>query len=67
MAFKDEEQAKAYWAENISLLFKLLAVWFVVSFGFGILLVDVLNEVRFLGLNLASGSPSKARFTPLLL
>ncbi|MGO3424325.1 MAG: sodium/substrate symporter small subunit, partial [Pseudoalteromonas distincta] len=49
MAFKDEEQAKAYWAENISLLFKLLAVWFVVSFGFGILLVDVLNEVRFFG------------------
>ena len=43
MAFKDEEQAKAYWAENISLLFKLLAVWFVVSFGFGILLVDVLK------------------------
>lgn len=52
MAFKDEEQAKAYWAENISLLFKLLAVWFVVSFGFGILLVDVLNEVRFFGFKL---------------
>ncbi|MBQ4832176.1 DUF4212 domain-containing protein [Pseudoalteromonas sp. MMG010] len=52
MAFKDEEQAKAYWAENISLLFKLLTVWFVVSFGFGILLVDVLNEVRFLGFKL---------------
>ncbi|MFT6786807.1 MAG: putative solute:sodium symporter small subunit [Pseudoalteromonas rhizosphaerae] len=52
MAFKDEEQAKAYWAENISLLFKLLAVWFVVSFGFGIILVDVLNEVRFFGFKL---------------
>ena len=52
MAFKDEEQAKAYWAENISLLFKLLAVWFIVSFGFGILLVDVLNEVRFFGFKL---------------
>jgi len=52
MAFKDEEQAKAYWAENISLLFKLLAVWFVVSFVFGILLVDVLNEVRFFGFKL---------------
>ena len=31
MAFKDEEQAKAYWAENISLLFKLLAVWFTLE------------------------------------
>jgi putative solute:sodium symporter small subunit len=49
MAFKDEEQAKAYWSENLSIMFKLLTIWFVVSCGFGILLVDVLNEIRFFG------------------
>jgi putative solute:sodium symporter small subunit len=26
-------------------MIKLLVVWFVVSFGFGILLVDVLNQI----------------------
>ncbi|ESP92760.1 MULTISPECIES: DUF4212 domain-containing protein [Pseudoalteromonas] len=52
MAFKSEEQAKAYWSENLALMFKLLAVWFVVSFGCGILFVDVLNEVRFFGFKL---------------
>lgn len=47
MAFKDNDQAKAYWSENLSLVIKLLAVWFVVSFGCGILFVDALNEIRF--------------------
>jgi len=45
MAFKSEEDAKAYWKENLSLVVKLFIVWFVVSFGFGILLVDVLNKI----------------------
>lgn len=52
MAFKNEEDAKAYWSENLSLVFKLLGIWFLVSFGFGILLVDVLNEIRFFGFKL---------------
>jgi len=52
MAFKNEEQAKAYWAENISLLFKLLAVWFVVSFGFGIVFVEELNQFNIFGFKL---------------
>jgi putative solute:sodium symporter small subunit len=52
MAFKNDKEAKAYWSENLALMFKLLAVWFVVSFGFGILLVDVLNEVSFFGFKL---------------
>ena len=29
MAFKGEKQAKAYWAENLALLLKLLAIWIV--------------------------------------
>jgi putative solute:sodium symporter small subunit len=44
MAFKTEDDAKAYWKENLNLMFKLLLVWFAVSFGAGILLVDVLNQ-----------------------
>ena len=38
------ENAKAYWRANVKLLIQCLVVWFVVSFGFGILLVDVLNN-----------------------
>ncbi|NTS76944.1 DUF4212 domain-containing protein [Catenovulum sp. SM1970] len=52
MAFESKDKATAYWRENISLLLKLLTVWFVVSFGCGILLVDVLNEFRFFGFKL---------------
>ena len=41
-----------YWKANLSLLGKLLAVWFIASFLFGILLVDVLNQVPFFGFKL---------------
>ena len=52
MAFQSEQQKSAYWRRNVSLMGKLLAVWFLVSFGFGILLVDVLNEISFFGFKL---------------
>ncbi len=52
MAFKSENDAKAYWKENVSLMFKLLAVWFVVSFGCGIIFVDILNEIQLGGYKL---------------
>lgn len=42
----------AYWRANLKLLGKLLAVWFIVSFGFGIFLKDVLNEIPFFGFKL---------------
>ncbi|MBL4601984.1 MAG: DUF4212 domain-containing protein [Emcibacteraceae bacterium] len=38
-----------YWKENVSLLLKLLAVWFVVSFGMGIILADYLDQFQFFG------------------
>ncbi|NNE40177.1 MAG: DUF4212 domain-containing protein [Marinicaulis sp.] len=41
---KDRDNAAAYWKENVKLLAILLSIWFAVSFGFGILLVDVLNQ-----------------------
>ena len=34
---------------NIKLMLILLSVWFLVSFGFGILLVDELNTIQFFG------------------
>ena len=52
MAFKNEGDQKAYWKENLSLLFKLLAVWFVVSFGAGIIFVETLNQIQFFGFKL---------------
>ena len=48
----NEEQAKAYWGRNLSLMIKLLVIWFVVSYGFGIILVDVLNQIQIGGYKL---------------
>ena len=39
------ENRAAYWKANLSLLTTLLVVWFVASYGFGIILVDVLNAI----------------------
>ena len=47
-----EEQATAYWKRNLSLMIRCLVVWFVVSYGFGILLVDQLNEIQIGGYKL---------------
>ncbi|GLS82684.1 DUF4212 domain-containing protein [Paraferrimonas haliotis] len=52
MAFQSDDKAKAYWSENIRLVLSLLAVWFIVSFLFGIVLVEPLNEIRFFGFKL---------------
>jgi len=48
----DAEKRAAYWKANLSLLGKLLAVWFIVSFGFGILLADWLNQFSVFGFKL---------------
>ena len=39
----------SYWRANLRLLLSLLVVWFIVSYGFGILLVDLLNQIRIPG------------------
>ncbi|WP_269619452.1 DUF4212 domain-containing protein [Zhongshania sp. BJYM1] len=52
MAFHSKELAKAYWRENVKLLLSLLFIWALVSFGFGILLVDALNQIQFFGFKL---------------
>lgn len=38
-----------YWKENLKILVILLSVWFLVSYGFGILLVDQLNKISLFG------------------
>ncbi len=43
---------KDYWRRNIKIVLSLIAVWFIVSFGFGILLVDQLNAFRLGGFKL---------------
>ncbi len=54
MNTKPEPQrtAKNYWRENVRLVVGCLLVWFVVSFGFGVLLVDFLNQYRLFGFKL---------------
>ena len=48
----DKEKAEAYWQANLKLLGKLLVIWFVVSYGCGILFVDVLNQISIGGYKL---------------
>ena len=43
---------KTYWSENILLITKCLSVWFLVSYGFGIILVEYLNTIRIGGYKL---------------
>ena len=43
---------KTYWSENIFLITKCLSVWFLVSYGFGIILVEYLNAIRIGGYKL---------------
>lgn len=46
------ENAEAYWKANIRLVSVLLVIWFVVSYLFGILLVEQLNNIRVGGVGL---------------
>jgi putative solute:sodium symporter small subunit len=43
---------RTYWQANLRLVGLCLTIWFVVSFGFGILLLDVLNQVQIGGVRL---------------
>ena len=45
-------EQNTYWKENISLIIKCLVIWFVVSYGFGIILVDSLNTIHLGGYKL---------------
>lgn len=46
------EKAQAYWKENLRIIVTYLVIWFVVSYGCGILFVDQLNAIPFFGFKL---------------
>ncbi len=47
-----QKNATAYWKKNIKYLAILLSIWFIVSFGCGILFREALNEFRLGGFKL---------------
>ncbi|MEC8008236.1 MAG: DUF4212 domain-containing protein [Pseudomonadota bacterium] len=49
---KNLKRRQRFAARLRRLMLRLLVVWFVVSFGFGILLVESLNEIRLGGYKL---------------
>lgn len=52
MTTGNDTPAQAYWKANLRLVGGLLLVWFAVSYGCGILLVDVLNQFTLGGFKL---------------
>mgnify|MGYP003700955267 CR=1 FL=1 len=47
-----KENARAYWRKNLQYLAILLSIWFVVSYGFGILLKEPLDAIPLGGFKL---------------
>jgi len=47
-----QKNASAYWKENVKYLSILLVIWFIVSYGCGILFKDALNEIKLGGFKL---------------
>ena len=43
---------REYWKKNLQYLAILLTIWFVVSYGFSIILVDLLDKIRIGGFKL---------------
>ena len=43
---------KGYWIKNLTYVGILLAIWFIVSYGFGIIFVEDLNAIRIGGFKL---------------
>ncbi|MGK7296938.1 MAG: DUF4212 domain-containing protein [Candidatus Wenzhouxiangella sp. M2_3B_020] len=47
-----QDSRDAYWKANLRLMAICLVIWFVVSFGLGILLVEPLNSIPLFGYQL---------------
>lgn len=48
----DISKSQKYWRKNLKYVSILLAIWFTVSYGFSILLVNQLDQFRFAGFKL---------------
>ena len=46
------KKSNSYWNTNLKYLLILLSIWFIVSFGFGVVMVDQLNSIQFFGFKL---------------
>ena len=51
----DDRSPGAYWRANLRLVGVLLAIWFVVSYGFGIVLADRLDAITIPGTDFPLG------------
>jgi putative solute:sodium symporter small subunit len=49
MTDNNNQNAQRYWARNLRLLMILLAIWWVVSYGAGIIWADSLNSLTIPG------------------
>lgn len=49
---KYKNRAKAYWKENIKYVLILLTIWFLVSYGAGIVFKNELNSIKIGGFKL---------------
>jgi putative solute:sodium symporter small subunit len=47
-----DDRRRLYWVRNLTYVGVLLAIWFIVSYGFGILFVEQLNSIRIGGFKL---------------
>ena len=47
-----DKNLQEYWQKNLRLLGILLAIWFLVSYGFGIIFADWLNQFKIGGYKL---------------
>ena len=47
-----KRKSDQYWRSNIKIVFSLLIVWFIASFGFGILFSDSLDQIKIGGFKL---------------
>ena len=47
-----DKRNKEYWNSNLKIVSVLLVIWFLVSFGFGILFSDLLDQIKIGGFKL---------------
>ena len=47
-----DKRNKEYWNSNLKIVSVLLVIWFLASFGFGILFADLLDQIKIGGFKL---------------
>ena len=47
-----KDKTQQYWKANLKIVISLLVIWFIASFGFGIIFSDTLDQIRLGGFKL---------------